>query len=245
MSQKKKVKKCHYIIVAIPSLATKKIKEFPLARGTINFISITMVCLLTTVIILGMFVFQIMTNKLEVSKSMEEEISKYQKEISEYHEENTRLIKMSETLNEKIVVLSDNINQRVETEKEILIEEEEKSIPSGFPLSGTATMEEIEGDSAPIIIFKANEGTAVIASGDGLILETGEDEEYGNVIKIDHGNGYTSIYRCDSDYDLENGQEITRGTVLFNMEENEQELGYQIMLDGQYIKPLDVIAIDG
>lgn len=245
MKQKKKIRKCHYTIIAVPNIATKRVKQFPLARGIITMISITGVCLITAIIILSMVVNHFVVSDMEVRKAMEAEVSKYQKEIIDYQEENTNLTKLSETLNEKIVVLSDNINQRVEIEEAIHNELVENSIPSGFPLSGTATMEELEEESNSIIVFEANEGTAVIASGDGLVLDCTEDTDYGKVIKLDHGNGYSSIYRCDSDFKVEEGQEITRGTVLFNMTESEQKLGYQIILDGKYVNPLDVIAIDG
>lgn len=105
--------------------------------------------------------------------------------------------------------------------------------------------ETVDAAGNPIIVFITGAGTSVIASGNGTILKVTSDEEYGNVVKIDHENGYISIYRTNSTPKVKEGDEVTRGTVLFEMEENSAKLGYQIQQDEAYIDPLTLLEIRG
>ena len=131
-------------------------------------------------------------------------------------------------------------------------------MPTGFPLSGTADMEEItetvqvedEEVTRDLILFKAGDGVSVVASGAGSVLLADIDSVYGYQVQIDHGNGYISIYRSGTEPKVKNWDEVTRGTLLFEMEsddddENASRMGYQIMKDGEYIKPTEVLEING
>ena len=42
--------------------------------------------------------------------------------------------------------------------------------------------------------FAANSGTAVCAFADGTVLAAGQDDGYGNYVKIRHADGYTTLY---------------------------------------------------
>lgn len=87
-------------------------------------------------------------------------------------------------------------------------------------------------------------------NGAGSVLLADIDSVYGYQVQIDHGNGYISIYRSGTEPKVKNGDEVTRGTLLFEMEsddddENASRMGYQIMKDGEYIKPTEVLEING
>lgn len=88
-------------------------------------------------------------------------------------------------------------------------------------------------------------GSSIIASADGTVTSITTDSGYLHCIKIDHGNGYQSIYRNDGDAMIKEGDEVVRGAIMYVIGEENTELGYQIMYDEKYIDPMELINIDG
>ena len=71
------------------------------------------------------------------------------------------------------------------------------------------------------------------------------DSGYLHCIRIDHGNGYNSLYRNDGEVMVKEGDEVVRGAILYVIGEDNTELGYQITYDEKYIDPMELINIDG
>lgn len=148
-------------------------------------------------------------------------------------------------LNEKIQILSDTVNQKVAAEKELLEQLESKSLPREFPLTGSASMEESMEKESPICIFTASEGVSVVSAADGTVTAVNEDVEYGYNVWIDHGNGYVTIYRNKGKACVEQGDNVVQGSTLFTIGKDNVTLGYQMMKDGAYISPMDMLLING
>ena len=117
-------------------------------------------------------------------------------------------------------------------------------MPMGFPMSSSASLAEADGEDK-LVKLSGSEGSSVIASGDGTVVVVATDSQYANIIKIDHGNGYISIYRNDGDPMVKEGDEVVRGAILYVLGEDNTELGYQITYDEKYIDPMELINIDG
>ena len=62
---------------------------------------------------------------------------------------------------------------------------------------------------------------------------------------MDHGNGYVTIYRNQGDAMVKQGDSVVQGTTLFMIGEDNTKLGYQMLKDGTYINPMDMLAISG
>ena len=60
-----------------------------------------------------------------------------------------------------------------------------------------------------------------------------------------HSGSYKSVYRNNGTALVKNGEELGKGYILFSVGEDNQELGYQIMEDDQYIDPMLLIDING
>lgn len=148
------------------------------------------------------------------------------------------------SLNEKIAILSETVNQKVLAEQELHAKNEQEHIPSGFPLTGSASVRE-SLEEEPICIFSAEQGTIVITSATGTVVGVEDDEEYGHKITIDHGNGYCSIYLNQGDPLVKASDEVTIGATLFLIGEENTELGYQIQENGVFVNPMDMLAISG
>lgn len=196
---------------------------------------------------------------IEEIELLQQELELVKQQMTEMSEENHALILENEELNDKVQLLSDTVIHKVQTEEEREAAEAELQIPSEFPLTGSATMEEITlsdiqakqeageelTEKEPILIFTAAEGTSVVASGSGIILSVEEDETYGKCVKIDHQNGYVSIYRNAGAIKLNEGDAISRGTVIFVIGADNTKIGFQIMYEEELVNPTDVVAIMG
>ena len=172
------------------------------------------------------------------------ETAQQQKDIEELTAEKEDLISLRKELSNKVIILSDTINLKVEEEEALEQAQAQAHMPVGFPLSASASVEASEGEN-PMVKLNGSEGSSVIASADGTIISITTDSGYLHCIRIDHGNGYTSIYRNDGDVMVKEGDEVVRGAILYVIGEDNTELGYQIMYEEKYIDPMGLINIDG
>ncbi len=184
-------------------------------------------------------------------------------QIDELTNESATLEASNTELETKVQQLSAALNQRIEDEQVSAEEAETLAIPTGFPLTGTASMTpavddpnetkvtkitEDNKDSVsgnPLVIFDSAAGNSVIASGSGTVQTVTTDVKLGNMVTIDHGNGYISIYRNSGDPLVTEGSAIDKGDIIFVITEDNTTLGYQIQQDEQYINPEELIEING
>lgn len=164
--------------------------------------------------------------------------------INNLTDENEALSMENETLSSKVTVLSETVSKKAATEDAISQETVENALPKGFPLSGSATMKEQE-EGEPMLIFNAASGVNIITTGTGTVVSVDADAEYGTRVVIDHGNGYRSVYRNNGTSLVKAGEELGKGYILFTVGEDNQELGYQIMQNEEYIDPMLLIDING
>lgn len=147
-------------------------------------------------------------------------------------------------LNGKIDILSDTVNQKTEAENTLKQQMVQQSTPSLFPVTGSASIEEVtEGE--PACILNGTEGTTVVATAGGVVSAVEEDPEYGNKVMIDHGNGYVTIYRNQGECLVKAGDTVVQKTTLFIIGSSNTKLNYQIQRDGEFISPMQMIEISG
>ena len=164
--------------------------------------------------------------------------------IAKLQEENMALQIQVTDLSATIQILSETVNQKTMSESMLAEQLAQQSIPSEFPLTGSATSEEVtEGD--PICIFTATSGAMVVATASGTVTAVNDDAEYGHNVWVDHGNGYVTIYKNQGEVKVKQGETVKQGSTLFLIDEENNRLGYQMMKDGSYINPMDMIEISG
>lgn len=175
---------------------------------------------------------------------LEQTIAERDSVIEQLNDDKTVLNGEISSLNDKIEILSNTVATKTANENELTETLEAQSIPSEYPLTGSASVTGMEGDD-PGCIFDASDGSTVVATAAGTVTEITEDEDNGNTVVIDHGNGYITIYTNKGDAMVKKGDEVSQGTTLFIIGDGNTELRYQISKEGIYIDPLDVIQIDG
>jgi murein DD-endopeptidase MepM/ murein hydrolase activator NlpD len=60
----------------------------------------------------------------------------------------------------------------------------------------------------------ASEGTPIHASDDGVVLQSGRLGEYGNLVVLDHGGGYSTLYGHVSKSLVREGQKVRAGETI-------------------------------
>ena len=87
-------------------------------------------------------------------------------------------------------------------------------------------------------------GTPVKASGSGTVTHASYDSGYGNLVIINHGNGYESLYGHNSKLAVTVGQEVTKGQVISYVGSTGSSTGnhchFEVRLSGRPINPLSV-----
>ena len=190
-------------------------------------------------------------------------ISDQKVQVTELTAESSSLEASNIELDTQVQQLKAALNQRLEDEQISAEEAENNAIPSGFPFSGTASMTSAVDDpnettvtkltdenkdtatGNPIVLLESAAGNTVISSGSGTVMTVTTDVKFGNIVSIDHGNGYISIYRNSGDPLVTEGSTIEKGAIIYAISDNNTTLGYQIQKDDQYIDPEELIEING
>ncbi len=237
MHKKKHKRKVSRIIIFTTDAVDAKTRQFKLRPWTFRVFTL-FVCLLIGGLI-GYVAYEGQIWALDRAKdarqadnvaALEEQISILESEI--------------ESLNTEKEAMALAINENVLVTEELQSQLEQQSLPTDYPLTGSAGIEEVtEGE--PMVIFSASDGITVVASAKGTVAAVEEDETYGYKITIDHGNGYVSIYRNSGEAQVKAGDEAAKGTTLFLIGTDNKTLVYQIMKDGEYIRPTEMLSIDG
>ena len=93
--------------------------------------------------------------------------------------------------------------------------------------------------------FSTPVGTPVRVTGDGIVAAVQTQRGFGRVVKIDHGNGVTTIYAHLDRVLVEKGQKVARGEVIAHSgnsgRSSAPHLHYEIRLAGRPVNPISYI----
>jgi len=95
------------------------------------------------------------------------------------------------------------------------------------------------------IDLKAKEGVSVIATAGGKVLKAANEEGWGNLVVIEHGDGFESWYAHLQEFKVEAGQEIQKGQLIGLVGNTGYSTGshlhFEIRLEGKCVDPLEYI----
>lgn len=119
--------------------------------------------------------------------------------------------------------------------------DDEAAENDGETAEGEETVVEQE---IPTVVFGVKKETQIVAAGAGEVksVESGAD---GTSVMIDHGNGYVSVYLFKGNAKVKVGDEVLRGTLLFEVTSNNAKFSFQILENGNYVNPMDLMEIHG
>lgn len=99
------------------------------------------------------------------------------------------------------------------------------------------------------IDIAAPSGTAIYAAADGVVIYSGWDSGgYGNCIRIDHGNGYVTVYAHNSSLSVSVGQTVTRGEYIGGVGTTGDSSGnhchFEVRCNGIPYNPANYISVN-
>lgn len=243
--QSKHKRRTKHVVIVTSDAVDANVRQFRIRPWVLQTV-IVVLCVLIGALIGYIFYEDQIWNAVDArSDAQIEAMNTLEQEKTDLESQITVLETEITSLNEQISILSETVSQKTQSETELSEQLESQSLPTEFPLSGAATMEESEADGNPICVFTATEGNMVVAAASGTVTAVNDDVEYGHNVWVDHGNGYVTIYRNQGDARVEEGDTVVNGTPLFLIGEDNDTMGYQMMLDGEYINPMELLDVKG
>jgi len=240
--RKLKKKKERFTVMLASNMGSSHAKQFSITSGFLTFLTYFFAILLVMIITYSVYTVLVVGDGQGTIISLRSKVEKLTTQ-------NEELIAENKTLTDKVALISETLNIKVEAEDAAAAKEAALYVPTAVPMTAGASMEEgtttaEDGTEVPMVLFTTTTSTTVLATGQGTVSFAGDDATYGKCVKIDHGNGYTSIYICDGVIKVRINDTVTRDTILFEIEEG-KTIRYQIILNDQYINPLDIMEIYG
>ncbi|MBR3508895.1 MAG: peptidoglycan DD-metalloendopeptidase family protein [Lachnospiraceae bacterium] len=249
MEEKHQKRRTNHVIIVTSDAVDANVRQFKIRTWVLGLIVIVLFAAFGA--LLGFLFYEERIWQAAIDKSnqqlraMTELANENAKVKTQMEARELELKEQIQNLENEVQVLSATLNEKIENEKKLTEEIESISLPTGFPINGSATDVVTEGVDRPVAKITATPGTMVVATAKGTVIDVKDDVLYGHNVWVDHGNGYVTIYRNQGDPFVKIGDEVYQGTTIFMIEPIGTSVGYQIMHDGSYVNPLDVIEIKG
>jgi len=127
---------------------------------------------------------------------------------------------------------------------------EQNSVPSRMPIRNTYITSGFGGRADPFsggagnhkgIDFHASVGDPVMAVADGVVSYAGVRGGYGNVVEVDHGNGYVTRYAHNSRLTVKAGDLVRAGEQVAKAGSTGRSTGahvhFEVWKDGNVVNP--------
>jgi murein DD-endopeptidase MepM/ murein hydrolase activator NlpD len=123
--------------------------------------------------------------------------------------------------------------------------------PSGWPVDGGYITSGFGNRTDPFtglrgyhpgVDFAAREGSEVLAVASGIVTEADDERSgYGNLVEINHGNGYVTRYGHNSQLLVKVGDRIRKGQAIALMGSTGRSTGphvhFEVLLNGNVVNP--------
>jgi murein DD-endopeptidase MepM/ murein hydrolase activator NlpD len=148
--------------------------------------------------------------------------------------------------------LSDRERQMQVLEDLLLASRLQKEVkPSGWPVDSGYITSAFGNRTDPFtglrgyhpgIDFAAQEGSQVLAVASGIVTEADDERSgYGNLIEINHGNGYVTRYGHNAKLLVKAGDRVKKGQVISLMGSTGRSTGphvhFEVLLNGDVVNP--------
>ena len=212
-------------------------------RTSVDFLILVVLLLLVLVGAAVMYVI----NNTEKDERHQTEVAELEQRISALSEDIIVLQADNENLSNQLrsanaLLESKSVEEEIEQETE---EVDLSFVPTFLPVSGTVSIPSPYTPENQYITFTTGDGSKVIAAADGVVVYAGESVENGYSVKVNHGNGYETVYYEDNTPYVAEGMKVKRGDTLFQISGDSKVLKYQISYEGQFIDPYTIMDIDG
>ena len=95
--------------------------------------------------------------------------------------------------------------------------------------------------------IRADPGTPIIAAAPGVVIATGFEARYGQMVKIEHDGGFVTVYAHNERNLVEVGQDVATGQVIAVVgrtgHATAEHLHFEIRYDGRVYNPLYLLPL--
>lgn len=96
------------------------------------------------------------------------------------------------------------------------------------------------------IDIAGKKGSKVLSVGDGVVIWSGKRGGYGNLVEIDHGNGYITRYGHNSKTLVKTGETVSKGQTVALMGSTGRSTGphvhIEVLHNGEPVDPADYLS---
>ena len=96
--------------------------------------------------------------------------------------------------------------------------------------------------------FAARKGTPIKAAASGVVTWSAPFDNYGNVVELDHGNGYITRYAHNDQNLVSPGDRVEKGARIATMGDSGRATGphlhFEILKDGSHINPKRLLNLN-
>lgn len=231
----------NHIVIFTSDAVDAKVKQIRIKRWVA---SLLMMCFCIGVGFVVGYILYNEEHKNQIWESANESVMMMKELNQQLILQNKELKNEVAELDNQVALLSNTLNQKVKEEGDRKEQMIASQTPTTLPINGSATVEQKnEGD--PMCLFKVAQGTLVVNTAEGVVVDVSTDEVYGNTITVDHQNGYVTVYKNPNQAMVQTGDYIYKGTTLFIVEEKEGILCYQVIQDGVFVDPMTMVEISG
>ena len=130
-----------------------------------------------------------------------------------------------------------------------------KSIPIGYPVEGKLSSgfgSRVSPFSHSVkmhygVDLSIDRETPVVATADGVVVNTGYEGGFGRVVVVDHGNGMTTLYSHLAKSTVKEGERICRGEIVGHVGASGKATGphlhYEVHIDGRPQNPTRYLSL--
>jgi murein DD-endopeptidase MepM/ murein hydrolase activator NlpD len=95
--------------------------------------------------------------------------------------------------------------------------------------------------------FAGKEGSEIIAVASGVVTWAGERYGYGNLVEINHGNGYATRYGHNESIQVEVGDSVEKGQTIATMGSTGRSTGphvhFEVLKNDRQVNPASFVAL--
>jgi murein DD-endopeptidase MepM/ murein hydrolase activator NlpD len=97
----------------------------------------------------------------------------------------------------------------------------------------------------PGMDYSGSYHSEIVAAADGVVVWAGKRSTYGNMVEIDHGNGFVTRYAHAQEIHVELGQKVTAGETIAIMGKTgratSEHLHFEVIKNGHKVNPLPFV----
>jgi murein DD-endopeptidase MepM/ murein hydrolase activator NlpD len=95
--------------------------------------------------------------------------------------------------------------------------------------------------------FAGKEGSEIVAVANGVVTWAGDRYGYGNLVEVNHGNGYTTRYGHNAKFLVEVGDSVEKGQAISHMGSTGRSTGphvhFEVLKNDRQVNPAKFVAL--